>query len=84
MSLEYGAKCCRNALFLLSKNLVYQSDEESQIRLCALANAAYIGLAANNPMVALANARELINTKRSTDNFKYANYENSCETKVNF
>eukprot|EP01114_Cavostelium_apophysatum_P024407 TRINITY_DN9544_c0_g1_i1.p1 TRINITY_DN9544_c0_g1~~TRINITY_DN9544_c0_g1_i1.p1 ORF type:complete len:693 (+),score=200.67 TRINITY_DN9544_c0_g1_i1:213-2291(+) len=68
ISLEFGAKCTRNALFLLSRSLATNATEEDQaMRLTALADAAYIALAGNNPVVALFYARELVQSAKVTE-----------------
>jgi len=71
ISLEFGAKSARNALFLLSRNSSTLSEEELQMSTYALVDLAYISLATYNPVVALSTAKELLAMKNCTEAQKF-------------
>lgn len=53
-SLEYGSRCVRNVLILVSAHDFHGSaDEQNALRQSALANGSFIALCCDNPVVAL-------------------------------
>jgi hypothetical protein len=70
-SLEYGSKCIRNALYLLSRTAnLNPSDDDLNLRQALLVNGAYLALATSNPAVALSYAREILSMKKINEPFR--------------